>query len=63
MDLIRLSETDFCGLLNEAIQRKLFTEENLTFKCAVEIGIDMGTAAKDFKELHGGVTMEIGINE
>lgn len=32
-----LGDRFVCGQLNETIQRKLLTEEDFTFKCAVEI--------------------------
>jgi len=40
-----------CGLRNEAIQKRLLTEEDLTFKRAIDLAVAMETAAKDATEL------------
>ncbi|CAL9701112.1 unnamed protein product [Knipowitschia caucasica] len=44
-----------CGILNEAIQKRLLTEDKLTYKRAVEIAVSMETAARDAVELQTGV--------
>eukprot|EP00079_Xenopus_tropicalis_P035744 XP_017949515.1 PREDICTED: uncharacterized protein K02A2.6-like [Xenopus tropicalis] len=40
-----------CGLCSENIQKRLLTEDNITFKRAIEIAVAMETAAKDTLEL------------
>ena len=40
-----------CGLRSEAIQKRLLTEENLTFKTAVDTAISMELAAKEAVQL------------
>lgn len=59
---MRFSDSGACVLLNETIQRKLFTVKDLIFKHAVELGTAMETTAKDVIELHGRAPMETEIN-
>ncbi|XP_054289672.1 uncharacterized protein LOC129004967 [Macrosteles quadrilineatus] len=41
-----------CGLTNEAIQRKLLTESDLTFTRAVEVAVSMELASRELKGFH-----------
>ncbi|XP_063076975.1 uncharacterized protein LOC134466977 [Engraulis encrasicolus] len=40
-----------CGLKSEAVQKRLLTEDKLTFKKAVEIAVSAETAARDVQQL------------
>ncbi|XP_057202332.1 uncharacterized protein K02A2.6 [Triplophysa rosa] len=48
-----------CGIVNESTQKRLLTEADLTFKCAVEIAVAMETAARDAVELRSGARMYV----
>ncbi|XP_054283502.1 uncharacterized protein LOC129000566 [Macrosteles quadrilineatus] len=41
-----------CGLTNEAIQRKLLTESDLTFTRAVEVAVSMELASRELRGFH-----------
>lgn len=43
-----------CGINNDAIQRRLLSEAELTFKKAMELALGMETAAKNMKEIQSG---------
>ncbi|KAL6460959.1 hypothetical protein MHYP_G00309250 [Metynnis hypsauchen] len=48
-----------CGLLKESIQKRLLTEDKLTFKSAVEIAVSMEAAARDATELQSGAKVSV----
>ena len=45
-----------CGINNDAIQRWLLSEAELTFQKALELALSMETAAKNMKEIQSGAT-------